>query len=156
MDSNDILKAVETLLGRRFPGEPVVLDRMPKDFKRPAFTLECERDECTDVNAGLVRRTVTALVTCYGALDAHGNSSRAELNRRMDAVLGLFGAGYLRVGDRAVRVAANKGAGDPDWTEVRAVFTWVDERPGYQDPETPETGGAPLMGEYALNINGKE
>lgn len=159
MDGGDILTALETQLKKRFPGEPVYCDRLPKGFQRPSFTLECQKDETADVNRGLVRRLVTVLVTGYAAVsEGYQESSRAELNRRMDAMLALWGGGALAVGDRAVTVGTAKGVGSPDAVEVTITFSWTDGRPGYQDPETatPETGGAPLMAHYEMRLSGKE
>lgn len=159
MKLNELMAAVEAELGARYPGEPVYWDMMPKEFKRPSFTLECQKEEETDVNIGLIRRTVTLLVTCYVAVDAYGDSSREALNERQEGVQAIFGRGYIPVGGRSLGVQANRGAGSPEVAEVTAVFSWVEARPGYQDPEkpaTPETGGAPVMEQFKLNVSGKE
>ena len=154
-----LMAAVEASIKTRYPEDPVYWDQLPKDFERPSFTLECQKEELSDVNIGLVRRRVTVLVTCYVETDAYYDSSREALNQRMDTVLGLFGRGFLRVEDRSVTVQAGRGTGAPDYAEISAVFDWVDRRPGYQDPEaqTPESGGAPLMEDFALHVsNGKD
>ena len=158
MDANDILQAVEVRISGRFPGEPVYRDLLPKGFQRPSFTLECTKDESADVNIALVRRSVAALVTCYAAVNEYGDSSRAELNSRTDAVLALLGAGPLAVEGRSIQAGAVKGLGSPAAGEVTVVFTWTDVRPGYRDPETatPESGGAPLMEHYAINMKRKD
>ena len=158
LELNAILKAVAAAIQSAYPGQPVYWDRLPKDFKRPSFAMECQKDEMADLNIALVRRTVTIQILCFIEVDSYHDSSREALNQRQETVMGLLGQGYLQVGDRALTVQANRGTGDPDWAEVVAVFSWTDERPGYQDPEAqpPQAGGAPLMEHYALNINGKD
>ena len=153
LETNDILRAVEAGLKKHYPGEPVYWNLLPKGFERPSFTLECTKDEVADVNIGLVRRSVTVRVTCYVAVsEGYGDSDRVELNARMDAVLGLFGMGFCEVGGRKVQVSAMKGVGSPEVSEIAALFTWTDSRPGYQAPEE----GVPPMGHYMLNVTRKE
>ena len=133
LTTNTLMNAVEAALKRLYPGEPVYYDELPKDFRRPSFTLECQKAEQSDVNIGLVRRSVTLLVTCY--VEAQ------------DTVMGLFAQGFFQVEDRALTVQANRGLGNPDFAEVSAVFQWMDARPGYQDPEAADT---PKMEHFAI------
>ena len=131
LTTNTLMNAVEAALKRLYPGEPVYYDELPKDFRRPSFTLECQKAEQSDVNIGLVRRSVTLLVTCYVE----------------DTVMGLFAQGFFKVEDRALTVQANRGLGNPDFAEVSAVFQWMDARPGCQDPEAADT---PKMEHFAI------
>lgn len=137
LSSVDLMEAVESVLNRLFPGEPVYWDYLPKDFKRPCFTLECPRTAGADLNAVLIQREADILVTCMAAADAYGDSSRKELTRRQCAVMDLFGQGFLRVKDRAVKVSGEKGEQSPELAEVTGLFSWVDERPAIPDPEVP-------------------
>ena len=59
LTTNTLMNAVEAALKRLYPGEPVYYDELPKDFRRPSLTLECQKAEQSDVNIGLVRRSVT-------------------------------------------------------------------------------------------------
>lgn len=135
LSSVDIMEAVEKGLNRLYPGEPVYWDYLPKDFKRPCFALECPRTAGTDMNAVLVQREADILVTCMAKADAYGDSSRKELARRQSAVLDLFAQGFLRVKDRAVKLSGEKGEQTPELATVTGLFSWVDERPAYVDPE---------------------
>ena len=137
LSSADLMEAVEKELNRLYPGEPVYWDYLPKDFKRPCFALECPRTAGKDMNAVLVQREVDILVTCMAKTDAYGDSSRKELTRRQSTVMDLFAQGFLRVKDRAVKVSGEKGAQDPALATVTGLFSWVDGRPGYVDPEVP-------------------
>ena len=150
VELNTLMAAVEAAVKAKYPGEPVFTDVLPKDFKRPSFALECQKNETADVNQFLVQRAVTVLLTCFVEVNAYGDSSREALNGRMDALCALFGQGYLRVGDRALRVQTDRGIGAPDFAEVTLVFTWTDARPAYQDPNAPGSG-VPRMTEFEIN-----
>ena len=147
MDIGALMDAAEAAIRTQYPDDPIYRDELPKDFQRPSFTLECQKDDLADAAIGLVRRTVTLLVTCYVAVDAYHDSSRKALNQRQDTVMGLFAQGFFQVEDRALTVQANRGLGNPDFAEVSAVFQWMDARPGYQDPEAADT---PKMEHFAI------
>ena len=154
METGALMDAVEQALRARFPGENVYRDRLPKDFQRPSFALELEKTETAAVNIGLVRKTAAVLVTCFTEVDAYGDSSREELDRRGEAVLDLLAGRVWQVGDRCPAVRVGKGLGGPDLVEARAEFSWVDVRPGYRDPDAPEAeGGAPVLEDFALHVD---
>ena len=149
MKTNDILLAVKTAIGRVYPGEKVYTDELPDGFKRPSFALECQKDDWTDAGIGLVRREMTLRITCFVPVNAYSDSSREALNERQDAVMGIFGQGYLQVDGRALHVQLSQGMGTPDFAEVKAVLGWFDERPGFQDPEE---AAVPKMENYELAV----
>lgn len=146
----DLMDAVENTVKTQYPGEPVYVDALPKDFKRPSFALECQKNETAALNPFLVQRTVTVLLTCFVEVNAYGDSSREALNSRMDTLCAHFAQGYLQAGDRAIHLQADRGTGAPDFAEVTLTFTWVDGRPEYQDPNAPDSG-IPRMEDFAVN-----
>lgn len=148
--SVDLMEAVEKGLNRLYPGEPVYWDYLPKDFKRPCFTLECPRTAGADMNAVLVQREADILVTCMAKEDAYGDSSRKELTCRQSAVLELFAQGFLQVKDRAVKVKGEKGEQTPELATVTGLFSWVDGRPEFHDPGAPDAG-IPKMEHFEIN-----
>lgn len=151
LGSADLMEAVEAALNRLYPGEPVYWDYLPKDFKRPCFTLECPRTAGTDLNAALVHREADILVTCMARTDAYGDSSRRELTRRQSAVMELFAQGFLRVRDRAVKVDVEKGEQTPELAAVTGLFSWADGRPGLTDPEGQQGAEIPRMEHFEIN-----
>ena len=155
MTSQALMDAVKGRVQGHWPGEEVYTNYLPKDFKRPSFALELQKEETADVNISLVRRTVALLLTGYVEADAYGDSDREALNQRMEAVCGLFARGYLPVEDRAIQVQTNRGTGAPDFIEVTLIFSWMDGRPAYTDPDVPPSD-VPLMEHYELNILTKE
>lgn len=142
--------AVKARIQEHWPGEAIYTNYLPKDFKRPSFSLEVQKDEWSDANLILLRRTVTMLLTGYVETDAYGDSAREVLNQRMEAACGLFGQGFLPVGERAIQVRAVRGTGAPDFFETTLIFTWMDARP------TDLPAQAPLMEHYELELVTKE
>ena len=150
MTVQNLMKAVAARVKGCWPGEEVYTNYLPKDFKRPSFALELQKDEWTDVNIALVHRTVTLLLTGFVATDAYGDSDRDALNQRMETACGLFACGALPVEDRAIRVQAVRGTGAPDFFEVTLIFSWIDGRTDTADPD------APRMEHFEFNITAKE
>ncbi|WP_251447070.1 phage tail terminator family protein [Vermiculatibacterium agrestimuris] len=141
MELGDLMDAVEGAIKEAYPGEPVYRDLLPRDFKRPSFTLECRKVEDADANAGLIRRTAELLVTCLEKVNAYSDSSRDELNRRQDRLMGRFSL-PLRVGDRVLTPQARRGLGSPECAEVTLVFSWMEARTTLSG-QTPNEG--PMM-----------
>jgi hypothetical protein len=158
MDIGALMDAAEAAIRTQYPDDPIYRDELPKDFQRPSFTLECQKDDLADAAIGLVRRTVTLLVTCYVAVDAYHDSSRDELNRRQETVMSLLAGKPLRVEDRSLTAKTGKGTGAPDYGEVTAVYSFLDSRPGYVDEDTEEesVSGVPLMEEFTMDVSTKK
>lgn len=155
MTTQALMDAVKARVQRCWPGEEVYINYLPKDFKRPSFALELQKEETADANLFLVNRTVTLLLTGYVEVDAYGDSAREALNQRMETACGLFAQGYLQVEDRAIPVKTVRGNGAPDFFEVTLTFSWMDGRPAFTDPDAPPND-APFMKHYELNISTKE
>lgn len=150
MTSQNLMEAIAARVKGCWLGEEVYTKYLPKDFKRPSFALELQKDEWTDVNIALVHRTVTLLLTGFVATDAYGDSDRDVLNQRMETACGLFACGALPVDDRAIRVQTIRGTGAPDFFEVTLIFSWIDVRPDAIAPD------APHMEHFELNMTAKE
>ena len=150
MTSQTLTDAVKARIQENWKGEQVYTNYLPKDFKRPSFALELQKDEWTDANIVLIKRTVTLLLTGFVEKDAYGDSAREILNQRMETACGLFSQGWLPADDRAVSVRTVRGTGAPDFFEVTLIFTWMDGRPNVTADQTP------LMEHYELEIATKE
>lgn len=135
MTAQTVMDTVKASVQESWPGEKVYTNYLPKDFKRPSFALELQKDEWTDANIVLVKRTVTLLLTGFVEKDAYGDSAREILNQRMEIACGLFSQGWLSVDDRAVSVRMVRGTGAPDFFEVTLMFTWMDARPNATDDQ---------------------
>lgn len=146
MDASDVMARVKAILEETFQ-EPVFVDRLPKDFKRPSFALELQKTEMADLNLFLVRKTTTVLITGFVDVDYYHDSSREELGLRQDRVMALFPGPSMEVEGYHPTIAANKGTGAPDFFEVQLAVVWRDARPGFQDPED----SAPPMEDFEVN-----
>ena len=156
MNAAQLLAKINEVIGAEFHGIPIYYDQLPKDFKRPSFALELQKDSFEDLNIALVRKTVTVLVTGFVETNAYYDSSREELNHRQERVLELFSAPSMQVEDRYPTVTANKGKGAPDFFEVEVTFSWSDTRPGYHDPDNMtdlESGAVPKMEQIVCDIS---
>lgn len=153
MDGNDIMQAMKTRLKEKYPKDEVYVDRLPKDFTRPSFTLELQKNDMVNANLFLVKRTAAILVTCYETVNAFYDSSRDSLNCRQDQVMVMFSK-PLPVGDRTLLPTAQKGEGTPSYNEVTVTFEWLDSRPDFVDEDTaPEKeSGVPLMEDFGLRV----
>lgn len=153
MDSSDVMNFVKGILKDEFQNE-VFTDVLPKDFERPSFALELQKDEFRDLNIGLVQKTAAVLITGFVEVNAYYDSSREELNQRQNTVMEIFAGPSMKVGDRYPTVSANKGTGVPDFFEVQLVFSWSDVRPGYHDPDDmndPVSAAVPKMEDFEFN-----
>jgi len=154
IQSADIMSAVEHRLNSTFLGKPVYWDRLPKDFKRPCFTVECQKADETDASVFLVQKQVELLIICWVEADAYGDSSREELTRRQRRVMGLFSAGSFPVEDCHLAVLANRGEQTPEVATVTAAFSWMDVRPSLidpDDPSDPEGAKVPRMENFEIS-----
>ena len=152
MDCSDIMRAMEARIQEKYPGEAVYWDRLPKEFTRPCFTLELQKNDQADANIFLIQRTAVVLVTLYEVINAFYDSSRESLNTRQDQVLALFSK-PLKAGDRTLLPTAQKGEGTPEYSEVAVTFRWLDGRPSFVDEDTaPESeSGIPRMENFEIN-----
>lgn len=147
------MKSMETRLREAFQGTEVYVDRLPKDFQRPSFTLELKENDLSDVNQFLVKRTAVVLITIFEEVDAFYDSSREKLNARQNQILALFSK-PLQAAGRTLLPSAQKGEGTPDCNEAAVRFEWVDGRPGFVDEDTAaeSESGVPLMRNYTMSV----
>ena len=157
---NDILDALEALVGEKFPGEPVYRDRTPSDFRRPSNLIVLEPYE-GDANfgTGVVELRPVFTLTTFVEVDKYHHSHLAELHRRQMVLTGLFMPGYIRVADpadpkgkgRAPHVTELKLAGGYDYDTVTVTFSLTLSRADFLEAET-----APMMEHFDFNTTAKE
>lgn len=156
---NDILDALEALVGEKFPGEPVYRDRTPSDFRRPSNLIVLEPYE-GDANfgTGVVELRPVFTLTTFVEVDKYHHSHLAELHRRQMVLTGLFMPGYIRVADpadpkgkgRAPHVTELKLAGGYDYDTVTVTFSLTLSRADFMEAET-----APMMEHFNFNTTAK-
>lgn len=124
LTKSKIREAVNALLVQKYPVYTVHINREPADFTRPAFLITVPRHKPRTANLAVLEETVYLTITCFAAVDGHGNSDTDELDALQEGVLGLFRFGYIPVKDRAVKVEASDGGQDLDraWVDVTCVY----------------------------------
>lgn len=151
---NDILEQLKKLVQQKFPGEDANLNLCPEGFTRPCTLIELAG--CTG-NVGYGCQTVelrpTVRLTTFVEVDAYHRSHLAELHLRQMILLGLFLPGYIKVKDRAVKVASGDredelirldGGWDYDTVTVPLVYTL--DRSDFENISAQ----APMMGELHI------
>ena len=135
----DIMDALAELIRDKFPGEEVYMDRAPVDFKRPSTLVELGQCK-TDIHMGTqaVELRPVVLITTFVVVDEYHNSHLRELNRRQMVLTGLLLPGYLRVQDRAPKVAGLELEGGWDYATAKATFSYTLSRADFETiPQAP-------------------
>lgn len=147
----DLADAVAERIGERWPRRLVYRDVCPADFERPSFFLQVLEAEPSDANAVLVRWTVRLLLVVYDEKDDYYVTSSERLMKLQQELLRLFGAGWLRVDGRAVRLSATAVGREPGEAFLEFNASWLAPR---------ETDAAPPVADvaehYRLTFKEKE
>lgn len=103
--NNDIADAIEALVKKAFPGEPVYRDYTPADFQRPSNLVEISGGKFfPNASCGSVELWPKFTLTTFTNVDPYHQQDDPELTRRQMILLGLFLPGYVKVKDRAPHV----------------------------------------------------
>lgn len=123
--------------------QTIYRNRYPRDFDRPSFLIETVK---FDIDAS-TRKTVSCVdyltITCFVEVDENGNGADGALIAVQSDVMQLFRPGFIRVGDRALKVKASTGGADFDRSYVELQLEFYDDRTDEQDT-------APLMEEFDI------
>lgn len=114
-----------------FPGETVYQDITPRDFARPSNLVVLEKVELDPASFDLaaVELRFQWKLTTFAKVDEVHDSHLPELTARAMALLALFGQGYVKVADRALKVrSATADTGGYDAAEVSVVLTLTVDR----------------------------
>ena len=71
----NILNSICSHIAERFETNPIYIDTMPQDFKRPSFYIELVNSKDTELNLGAQRREMTFQITYFGPKDNFNNVS---------------------------------------------------------------------------------
>lgn len=157
MNQVDVIEAIAAKVAGLWPKRIIYRDFCPDKFKRPSSYLYVTQAEYADAAIGLVQWTFRAEMELFSEKDYYDVESTEKLRQEQAQVQGLFGM-PLQVGDRHIFIDTAAEAPGPGVAYVTFSASWMDSRPGYTDPEaqTPETGGAPLMENFAIGVNRKD
>lgn len=126
-----ISAAIAQALEETFPGETVYHDIVRRDFARPSSLVVLEKVELDPASFGLaaVELRFQWKLTTFAKVDEVHDSHLLELTARAMALLALFGQGYVKVADRALKVrSATADTGGYDAAEVTAALTLTVDR----------------------------
>lgn len=155
----DVMEAIAAELAALWPERMLYRDYCPADFHRPSGFLYVTEAEFTDAALGLVEWTLEAELELRAATDAYSTESTEALREDQAAVLTRFGGPSLAVGDRHIVLDLSAPSPGPGTAYVRFSASWMDQRPGWHDPEDPDdpvSAGVPRMEDYQLTVTTKE
>ena len=130
IEQYQILSAVQSALYRQFPDIPILEDLTAAQFPRPSFYVDPGPLTMEDAARHLVRVQWTLDLVYFPPVD--GESQDAAMERLLagsQAMLALFGKGYLPVADRALHLTACADKPDGDAATVHLQLDYLDERP---------------------------
>jgi len=136
--TNDIMESLQALLAQHLQQlKRIYLNEVPKDFKRPSALIQSVRTAWEDASSGMIEVTEYLLVTLFEELDQYNRTSPEKLAQlQYDAML-LFRPGYLKVGNRALRILASTGGRDNDRAYIDLQLNYLDERKQTTPTEPP-------------------
>ncbi len=103
--NNDIADAIQALVEKEFPGEPLYRDYTPAGFQRPSTLLEVSGGKFyPNASCGAVEVRPQFTLTTFVPVDEYHQQDDSELTRRQMRLMGLFLPGYVKVKDRAPHV----------------------------------------------------
>lgn len=147
----DITAAVVTAVGERFPGEKVYENLAPRNFARPSNLVELTGIALGEVSPGGVELLYTYRITDFVEVDERHNSHLPLLDLRTMLLVSMFAKGYLKAGDRALKVRSCATAHNLDFTETTVVFSLAYSRTDF-DPAAV----LPMMEQLTLQTKIKE
>ncbi len=143
--TRQIMDAINELLVKQLNAECVYINRCPEDFERPSHLIEAVTGGSSPANRRTVGQISFFTITNFEAVDEFGNCDDGALMEVQDRVMNLFRQGYIRVGDRALKVAASTGGSDFDRSYVDLQLEFFDDR-------DDEADTAPLMEEVEFTL----
>lgn len=138
VEAAEIMTAINRLLLTIYPEDMVYIDECPKDFERPGFLIEKVTESINRVSFRVVEVEDYYTVVCFETVNERYDSDSVKLMERQRAVINLFRKGYIRAGDRALKVYASSGGRDDNEAYVDIQFRYFDDVGGKQQQETAE------------------
>lgn len=137
--ANGIINEMNRLMVIAFPTAQAHINACPVDFERPAYLIRCTKFDLSDVNRSTVAVSAVMELIYLPPLNKDQLVEGDELLAAQDAVLGVFAAGRIKVGDRSLRIAAAQGKPMPDGAIITIRTDYYDDRPSAA-VNTPKMG----------------
>lgn len=107
---------------------------VPQDFVRPAFCICVGEVKHTQLNIRIIRHSIDVTIYAFPSLTESGTAKATVLQDTIEKVCALFYCGYIRAGDRALKVDGSIRS-DCTFTDAYAELTLY-----YASECVPETG----------------
>lgn len=135
---------INRLLVFKFPDvQTIYRNRYPHEFDRPSFLIETTKFSIDAANRKTVRCVDYLTITCFVEVDEFGNAADGVLIAIQSEVMNLFRPGFVRVGNRALKVKPSSGGADFDRSYIDLQLEFFDDR-------TDEQDATPLMKDFEI------
>lgn len=149
---SDFMAAIKAALKKTFPNDQAIYENLvERDMKRPSTMVELVTMQIMEIDTHTTRFLFRYKITNLINPDDYGDSDFAALDLRTLAIEGIFGAGYLKVGDRAPKVTSCTSEHNRDYTQVTVDFSVAFDRAEFEPAEI-----LPLMQQLDLKTKTKE
>lgn len=149
---DDFMTAIKAALKKTLPEDKAIYDNLvERDVERPCTMVELVTMQITDLTPRSTGFLFRYKITNWIDPDDYGDSDFSVLDLRTLLIEGIFGAGYLKVGNRAPKVTACASKHYRDYTEVTVDFSVAFDRQEF-DPAAV----LPLMEQLTLTTKTKE
>lgn len=141
---NDIADVLESMVRGRFPDEPVYRDLTPHSFQRPSTLIVHDGGAAVPaVGCSAIELRQRYTLVTFVSVDEYHQSHLAALHARQMILLGLLLPCYIRVGDRAPKVAEEiELGGGYDFDSVTVTYGYTLNREDFEKIELPPDMGA--------------
>ena len=146
---SELFRAVNVMLIELYPEHMVYIQECKKDFCPKSFLIELVRVSTRDICRMSVEKTIYYTITCFSTKDEYYRTNPEELAEIQEKILEYLQIGYLRVGNRAIKVKASSGGMEKSRAYIDLQFEFTDDR---ADANAAE----PLITSVTNNIRSKE
>lgn len=140
-----IIDEVNMLIVKKYPNNPVYIDKVPDGFVRPSFFIEFVIDNSETVNKNTTLETLFLNVIYFGTEDEYGITNTIEKQEVLKILKSIFRQGFIKVDERAISVKARSKVVD-DEIALEITFEYYEQR-------ADEVIDVELMQELEINQN---
>lgn len=127
-----------------FPSAQAHFNSCSEGFARPAYRIRCSKFERADANKTTVTVSAAFEIAFCPELDEHQIADGDALSAAQDAIIEIFSAGSIKIGDRHLKIKSTPGSPTAGEAFVSIQMDYYDDR-----PMAPDT--TPLMGSVTTN-----
>jgi len=133
LEITEITEAINELIAKAYPNDPVYVNLIPKDFSRPSTLIAFVNTERTDASRKMLAVKIQYALTCFCEVDGHYNSDTQAVTERQDGIMRIFARGYIKVADRSVKLVAASSGAEITESYIDLNIEYFDERPDEGD-----------------------